>query len=236
MARIARFIVRLQCVVSSGSGGVVPSSATFFRSSPNGRTTWVAIGSQHDLIVGRRADDQVRQLEALLLQAQGWASASLRISSRMAAPSCMGISKFKPIERPPSTFGVPHSHRNRQCKAFFRLPAQLPRALSAPCRDNLGTRSALGPRRQRRRDGSDAGRACHHILGKPQAGLISVLPDDLAALPKGVTRRDSSARQRAANPRATMVRQGGIRPVISRSTFKGCDDRVEPLGRLYVPR
>ena len=30
----------------------------------------VAIASHHDLIVGRRADDQVRQLKALLLQTQ----------------------------------------------------------------------------------------------------------------------------------------------------------------------
>ena len=38
--------------------------------SERARDLRVAIGSQHDLIVGRRADDQVRQLKALLLQAQ----------------------------------------------------------------------------------------------------------------------------------------------------------------------
>ena len=49
------------------------SSATFFRSSPKERmTSWsmVAIASHHDLVVGSRADDQVRKLEALLLQTQ----------------------------------------------------------------------------------------------------------------------------------------------------------------------
>ena len=61
-----------------------------------------------------------------------------------------------------------HSRRNQQCRSFFRLPAQLP---SAPCRDNLGSHSALVRGRQRRCDVRNAGRPCHHTLGKPQAGL-----------------------------------------------------------------
>ena len=58
----------------------------------------VSIASHQDLIVGRRADDEVRQLKALLFQTQADASASLRISPRMAAASCLGIPRSKPTQ------------------------------------------------------------------------------------------------------------------------------------------
>ena len=74
-----------QCVVSAGSGGAVSPSATFFRSSPNERrTSALTLLTQDELAVWRHGMDKVRQLNRL----RRWrirASASPRISGRMAA-------------------------------------------------------------------------------------------------------------------------------------------------------
>ena len=112
-----------------------------------------------------------RHLLAILAKAAwglAWGIGFAKNSSRMAAASCLGIQRSKPIG---SRRRYAHSRRNRQCTTIFRLPAQLPRALRAPRRDDLGTHCALVRGCQRRCDVRHAGRACDHILGKPQAGL-----------------------------------------------------------------
>jgi hypothetical protein len=80
----------------------------------------VSIASHQDLIVGRRADDEVRQLKALLFQTQADASASLRISPRMAAASSLGMPRSKPIQRQLSTaWRCPRAPKPRRCRAFL---------------------------------------------------------------------------------------------------------------------
>jgi hypothetical protein len=64
-------------------------------------------------------------------------------------------------------------------------------------------------------------------LGASVAVTVALVPRACRAVARRHDKELQSAR--------TMVGQGGIQPVISHSTFKGCGDRVEPLGRLYVP-
>ena len=110
----------------------------------------VAVASHHDLVVGSRATTRCGSSKPCSLsRTRMSASASLRISPRMAAASCLGIPRSSVSSGCRRRSGLPRSPRNRRCQSLsFCLPGATPqRAGALRCRSSARSRSGMGNKR-----------------------------------------------------------------------------------------